>query len=352
MTVSEYRNLELGQRAWERWAEEHGQSWTGYGPMPDRPSEYEARMVVWYSAPNRYRVERAVVSGLTTEPYSRVLDGSDEWYYAPSTGVFKNPSGGAYIECDIMLDPRPLLSGLRFGEITSGERTGRAVVEAQGTLAHVERAPESLQELGLGADRYELAADAEHGVLVELRAVFESQEMFRLTATDVAFNDELDDALFRFDVPPDVQVIDADDIDPPEALSLEEAAKRASFTLLVPNRVPERADLHVSYQAPSAAPTMVERVYLMYAFSSAAHTLVIAQTDAADTPGEAAADWASERRDDCELRHRDHGTQREVEIERAGTRARISSDLELETLIELALSLEPAPTEPPGLLDA
>lgn len=351
LTISEYRNLDLSQRAWERWAAEQGQAWTG-GAMPaGRPPEYEARVRLWHSAPDRYRVERAVVSGPSAEPYTRVLDGSDEWYYAPSSGIYKNASGGTYVECGVLLDPRALLGAMRFAVVEPTERIGRSAIEARGTITASEHIPETLQELGVGADRYELAADTEHGVLLELRAVYEEAEMFRFTVAEAAFNDELDADLFRFEPPPDVPVVDADAIEPPVTLSLEEAASRASFTVLVPARAPARTQLHISYQAPQDLPRMVERVYLTYVFPSGAHSLVVVQASAAGAPREASADWASTSRAGQDLRHRDHGPQRDVELERAGTRVRISSDLELETLIELALSLEPAPSEPPRLVD-
>ena len=178
------------------------------------------------------------------------------------------------------------------------------------------------------------------------------EEMFALRVDAVELNGVMDEALFRFELPPDVPVVDADAIEPPETLPLARAIERASFELFLPRRVPAGADLHVSYQAPSEAPGLTERVYLGYVFPGGAHSLVISQTRASDEQHEPVDEWTSETREGRALHYRDHGSQREVELVRSHTRLRISSDLELETLIELALSLEPAPRETPGLVDA
>ena len=253
----------------------------------------------------------------------------------------------------MLFDPAPLISSLGFELAGHDTHIGRSLVRAHATLRDGgQQAPEVLQELGLGADQYELDVDEELGVLLRLSASIDGNPIFALTVEELSVDEDLPEELFRFEAPAGTEITDAADIQPPAGVTLEEAAAEASFTVVVPHRVPERASLHVSYQRGSARPRLVEQVYLVYAFVAGEHTLVISETAAGQSDEPAADGWIVMETDGVTVRHRDHGPQRDVEIERLGTRARISSDLDLALLVELALSLEPAPTEPPALRDA
>jgi len=208
-----------------------------------------------------------------------------------------------------------------------------------------------LQELGLGANHYELTVDTERGVLLRFAALLDEIIMFSLTVEEIVFDQNLDDGLFRFDVPPETPVVDASAVVAPVSLPLEEAAQRAQFLVHVPARAPEHTSLQVSFREGSVDPLVPEQVYLMYAFPNGAHSLLLTQAAAGQPLGDrSGTEWTVLMREGLALRHRDHGAHREIEVEREGTRIRIASDLELDTLVELARSLEPAPTEPPRLV--
>ena len=316
------------------------------------PSHYDALIKLWCAPSGRYRVERAVTAGPDAEPYTRVFDGVDEWYYAPSAGIFKNPSGSNLVEGGILLDPTPLITAFDFDEISQITQLDRDVTKARITLRDQNLLqPGLLQELGLGAGHYELSVDAERGVLLRFAAIIDDVTMFSLTVEEIAFDQNLDDGLFRFEVPPDTPVVDASAVVAPVSMPLEEAAQRAQFLVHVPARAPEHTSLQVSFQAASDGPAVPEQVYLMYAFPNGAHSLLLTQAATGQPIGDrTGTEWTVLVQDGLALRHRDHGAHREIEVERVGTRVRISSDLELETLVALASSLEPAPTEPPRLV--
>lgn len=353
-TIREHRQLELSHKAANKWAESHGHpGWSSQAPDADAgPSQYDALIKLWCAPSGRYRVERAVTAGPEAEPYTRLFDGVDEWYYAPSSGIFKNPSGIDSIEGGILLDPTPLLAAFDFDEISNDTQLDRDVKKARIKLRERNRLePGVLQELGLGADHYELTVDAERGVLLRFAALLDDVVMFSLTVEEIVFDQDLDDGLFQFDVPPETPVVDASAVIAPVPMSLEQAAQRAEFLVHVPARAPEHTSLQVSFQEGSVDPIVPEQIYLMYAFPNGAHSLLLTQAASGQPLGDrTGTEWTVLVHDGLALRHRDHGAHREIEVEREGTRVRIASDLELDTLVELARSLEPAPTEPPRLV--
>lgn len=99
------------------------------------------------------------------------------------------------------------------------------------------------------------------------------------------------------------------------------------------------------------ATTRPPTVQLAYWFEGARHQLSIGQSaDGRSTPEE--LPWEALEREGQALRFCDQYGQRLLALERYGTHVFVNSDLDRETLIEIALSLQPAPDEPPRLVDA
>jgi hypothetical protein len=90
-----------------------------------------------------------------------------------------------------------------------------------------------------GASELELVADAERGVLLRLEARVEGGPFLVIELVEVHFDEVFADDVFVFQPPPGEEVRPHGELPAmPEAMSLEEAARRAPFTVLAPRRLP------------------------------------------------------------------------------------------------------------------
>jgi hypothetical protein len=105
-----------------------------------------------------------------------------------------DPSVGSGIgeELQIMLNPVPLLSSLRFQPTGSSEVAGRPALSAIG----IPRPQDTLHgpafelhELGAGADFYELEVDRQLEVLPAVTAIRDKQPFHRITTLAAAFDE-------------------------------------------------------------------------------------------------------------------------------------------------------------------
>jgi len=129
-------------------------------------------------------------------------------------------------------------------------------------------------------------------------------------------------------------------------------ARRASFTVWAPPELAEGWRIHAVYMP--ARDRSPELVTLSYLHESGGGQFQLYET-AVDGPAELDG-FESVERGGIELAVRVPETRRApvptvVVLDRDGTRIQASSaDLEREALLDLALSLVPAPTEPPQIL--
>jgi hypothetical protein len=250
---------------------------------------------------------------------------------------------------DHLLDPSDIVAALvDLAVVGRGEVAGRPVrlVTADPRpLRFGERGP--FRGLAPGADRYLLSVDDERGVVLRLEAELHGDPYLITEITEIAFDEDLPEEIFAREPRA---------VDPPrpEGMSIEEAARRAPFTVLVPTRVPEDARLFVRLM-PAFGPRPL-LVTLSYAFAASLHHLQLTESAEADGRSDAAP-WVEEEHDGQLLWVLDSAggssgrSAIQVKLVRQGTEVRITSDLGLDLIRAVALSLVPAPTEPPTLPD-
>jgi hypothetical protein len=211
------------------------------GSDPRSPVETEQVLRIW-RAPHRARVERD-----DGEPSYGVRVGELWWDWRDSAGASTNEHDAegrmrSQIgrELEPLLDPTRLLGALRFEVIGGGQQAGRKTITVTAEPrwpsgdqhdAYFARLQFGLHALGSGADRYVFAVDAERGVLLYVEALRDGQPFQRTEATEIAFDEALDDQLFVFRAAP-AQVIRSasETFGQPERLSIIEAHQRTDFT--------------------------------------------------------------------------------------------------------------------------
>jgi hypothetical protein len=192
-------------------------------------------------------------------------------------------------------------------------------------------------------------------VVLRLEARFEGEPVRLLEVRQVTFDEPLDDERFRFAFPPGEVPRSAGEAYPSSNLTLEQAARTASFVVWSPGRLAPRWRAHVLHRPETARPRVPESVTMLFFDTESLHSFGIEQA------GEHLLAWRDDEartveRGGGELRliggDRLPGPPLEVQLERGGTHLRISSDnLDEAALVELAETLEPAPTRQPPVSD-
>jgi hypothetical protein len=350
-TIREWQHLERSARAFERHVDAasarggSGSFMVSYGFGAEQPPEAtEALIRLWVMPPAKVRMERT-----DAEAHTFVTDGEREWSYSPSTGAMVNPAGGSFIGFEHLTDPALVLGRVDLEPIGGTSVAGRAAIRVRAIRRRREwHEPSGLPEW---ADHHDFAVDAERGVLLRAASVFDGEEFQSNEVREIAFDESFPDGTFVFTPPPGEEIRDAETaFPPPQHVTIDEAARLAPFTVLLPRRLPEGAMMHLLYNPGSERVGAPVSVHVTYWFEGAGHSLSIGQTREPQLPEEVG--WETRRRDGTTFRVHDQYGQRHVVCERHGTHVMVTSDLDLETLIEIALSLEPAPTEPPRLVDA
>ncbi len=148
---------------------------TGYAPderQPQVPDESEDHWRLWMEYGGRTRSESSVGS----EPLTVVFDGPAWWELVTARGGMTN-SGDAnhrhgFGPAETLVDAAALLSALRLQFLGADTLLGRDVFRVRG-LPQARTSHQSdygLHQLGVGADDYMLAVDAERGVLLRTEA--------------------------------------------------------------------------------------------------------------------------------------------------------------------------------------
>jgi hypothetical protein len=158
------------------------------------PSESREPWLLWIEKPDLKRAEFVVGAELWT-----VVFRADQWWSrSPSRGTQTNDGRTNYGHSagpSVGLMKTDLLSrALHLEEVSRGTLLGREVIHLRGspqtitTADDFRRIGNALHPLGLGADEYLFAMDAEHGVLLrsEARAVGEPFRIIEMA--EIAFN--------------------------------------------------------------------------------------------------------------------------------------------------------------------
>jgi outer membrane lipoprotein-sorting protein len=320
------------------------------------PDLHEERARFWWQPPDRLREE--VESAAHGQTRTTVLNGALWWTYTPDWGATSNVdldeeeraqhSAGGGERFKPLLDPSGLLAVLDFTEIIdAADRVhvrARPRDDLEGHVSHFH-----LHVVG-GADEYELELDRETGIVCRIASFLDGRELAVTELTEVALDERFPEDTFVFTPPPGVEVL------PPEPArhrqyTLEEAAKAAPFPVFYIPELPEGDwRLHVNYSEARTRPPMPAHVWLIYHRADGLGTLSLAQRP----EGEGGFGWAGYGPPELETVERDgvsltivrsdpeRGSQNTVALQQDETAIQLQSqELDVDTLIRLAVSLEP-----------
>jgi hypothetical protein len=267
-----------------------------------------------------------------------------------------DPSVGSGVgqELEVMLNPTPLLSSLRFRVTGSSQVAGRATVTAHAVARPYDpRHGRSLglHQLGTGAHHYQLEVDQERGVLLAVTAIRDEQPFHKITAMAIRFDEPIAAETFQFN-PPEGEAIQANrDRHRRQHLTLTEAQQRAPFTVLMPDRVPASWQVHCTFVEASQRPPSPPQVSLSYRSDDGHESVSIDQMAAGDRASHhyenmvAGDDWHDATRDGATVKVRPAGWgQAQAYLEGEGTFVFLVSDnLTGDQLATIDAGLRPAP---------
>lgn len=236
------------------------------GSDDPEPPEREQTVRIWRHG-ERFREEH---HGGQRDGYFAVADGPLWWFWDERMGAMSNqddPSVGSGVgqELEVMLNPIPLLSSLRFHMTGSSQVAGRATVTAHATpRPHDARYGRSLElhTLGTGAHRYELEVDQQRGVLLAVTAIRNEQPFHKITTLAICFDEPIPAETFQFAPPEGEEIQPTRDRHRLQHVTLTEAQRRAPFTVLMPDRVPTTWQAHCTFFDASQRPPSPAQVSL------------------------------------------------------------------------------------------
>lgn len=199
--VREWRHFPRGRKAFSRVMARRGTASAEAELVDKAPEISETVSRLWVVKPGRIRLERLLERGPEPNVAVAVVDGERWWSYHPEGGFESSEEGGrSHAQTLVMrqlLDPWPLLGDLALETVGESSMAGRQAVLLRGTpTEHPNRT--TLIGLGQGADAYELAADAEFGVLLRTAATIDGEEFEVKELSEVVFDPEIPDGVFAF----------------------------------------------------------------------------------------------------------------------------------------------------------
>jgi outer membrane lipoprotein-sorting protein len=333
-----------------------GASITSYavGKARPEPAEYEETVRIW-RAGGRVRVE---YHGGERDGYYAVADGSLWWVWDERMGARSNrddPRVGGSIgdELQIMLNPIPLLSSLRFEPTGRSDVAGRPTITAHGTPRSQDPRHGGAfrhHELGTGADLYELEVDQQLGVLLAATAIRNGEPFHSITTLAIRFGQPIPDETFRFEPPAGEEIQPIHDEHRVESVTLVEAQQRAPFTVLMPDTVPANWQVRCRYVNASQRPPSPVEVGVIYTSVDGHESVSLSQsalTGASSYRRMGDGDnWEDVTRDGIPMKTRPaRWGQAQVELEMHGTFVHLMSDnLTRDQLLRIAARLRPAPS--------
>ena len=319
------------------------------------PPETEETVRIWRDG-QRFREE---LHGGHRDGYYGVADGPLWWFWDEHRGAMSNQDNpdaqsGVGQRLQLMLNPVPLLSSLRFRVTGTSQVAGRAAVTARA----IPRPHDSrrggfgfeLHELGIGAQHYQLEVDQDRGVLLAVTAFRDKQPFHKITTLAIRFDEPIEAETFQF-TPPDGEQIQLSQNHPrPQHITVTEAQQRASFTVFVPDHVPEGWQLRCMFIEASARPPSPAQVALSYRSMDGHQSISISQVAAADRASHFGSmindeDWQVVVHEGTSIKLSPaESPQAQANLERDGTLVFLTSNnLTCDQLAPIAVSLKPAP---------
>lgn len=187
-----------------------------------------------------------------------------------------------------------------------------------------------------------LAVDRQSGVVLRAESRLDGRTFDIREVTRIVLDQPLTEGLFRF-VAPDGSPVrsPSENLGRPEPVSIEEAARRASFTVLVPARLPQGWTIEVSYLPARSRPPVAEAVVMVVQGGRM-------QIHQAAEPIPDGLEWSELRRDGRCILVGEHGG---VKADVDGTHVRVTGNVDREALVETVAGLRPAPTGLPPFTD-
>jgi hypothetical protein len=318
--------------------------------------ETEETVRIWRDG-QRFREE---LHGGRQDGYYGVADGPLWWFWDEHRGAMSNqdnPSAksGVGQRLQIMLNPIPLLSSLRFRVAGNSQVAGRAAVTAHATpRPHDPRRGglnHEVHELGIGAQHYQLEVDQERGVLLAVTAIRDEQPFHKITTLAIRFDEPIEAQTFQFKPPDGEQIQLTQDRPRPQRITVTEAQQRAPFTVLIPDHLPAGWQVHCVFIEGSARPPSPAQVSLSYRSEDGHQSTSIWQMAAADRASHFGnmindENWQEVDRDGTSVRVAPaQWPQAQAHLERNGTSVTLTSNnLTSDQLVIIAAGLKPAPT--------
>jgi hypothetical protein len=320
------------------------------------PRETEETVRIWRDG-QRFREE---LHGGRQDGYYGVADGPLWWLWDEHRGAMSNqdnPSAqsGVGQRLQIMLNPIPLLSSLRFRVAGNSQVAGRAAVTAHATpRPHDPRRSglhQGVHELGIGAQHYQLEVDQERGVLLAVTALRDEQPFHKITTLAIRFDEPIEAQTFQFKPPDGEQIQLTQDRRRPQRITVTEAQQRAPFTVLIPDQLPAGWQVHCVFIEGNARPPSPAQVSLSYRSEDGHESTSIWQMAAADRASHFGnminhENWQEVDRDGTSVRVAPaQWPQAQAHLERNGTSITLTSNnLTSDQLVTIAAGLKPAPT--------
>jgi hypothetical protein len=358
------RHYEAFQRQYGDHALEIGLVSTGEGSDEPIPVETEDRARIWLARPDRLREELTSGHGDRATVSTLVHVGATWWSYNPGSGAMTNDGDpgsqhGSRLQ-RALVDPAELLPWRELEIAGPAVHAGRPVIRVTSRPSPRDTFLPDVRGIS-GEWPEEYLVDAERGILLRIATFIDGEPFAVAEFTSVAFDEEIDEELFRFVLPPGEELRNArDGIDSDlGVMPLHEAAQAAPFGVYVPASVPDDWHMRVHFIVANERHGWPAGVSIHYVDAMSRVNVSVNEHDAGDgglpetaPNGDA---WRVEGLANGELRlwepsDMERGMPRIGVIEIGGTRVQISTgDLGLEAIAELAAGLVPAPEEPPAV---
>jgi outer membrane lipoprotein-sorting protein len=328
-----------------------GQYMVGFGSLgaPALPDEMVMTSRVWVEG-RKYRAETEQQGHASVT----VSDGERIWHWSPGTGALVHDAGNSSSGWEAILDPRGTLAVGDLESVGRREVIGRTALVVHGRLDDGEPL-RPFDGIPFGATDFELLVDAERGVVLRAEARLDGRPFQVREVLEITFDEPLPEETFVYEPPPGEAVRTHEEAFRIEHITLDEAARQATFGLWVPPELAEGWRIHVIYVPAREQPPMPETVNIVCHHERGAHQFQLQEAAA----GESVDLEGFERieRDGVEVgvfvpENRRAPLPTLVRLRRADTQIQVSSaELDRDGLLDLALSLVPAPTESPRVLE-
>jgi hypothetical protein len=364
-------NVRISQQAHERWEHELREAGdsvgTSYAMVVGEGPPWSGRTTMrsWSGSGATRRIacaRRRKTLAPERHEHVTVRDGGRWWTYSPDWGAVSNVGAGEEAErmsagggelWAPLLNPSVWIPALDFEVRGEAEAIGRQTLRVLAMGRELYGGDPFLfrTQLAVGADEYQLWVDRERGVVLRAAALLDGEEFWISEFEELAFDEQLPPETFVFEPPPGEE-IRGPDMGMHEDVTIEEAARRASFPVFYVPELPEgRWDLDVMYVPARERPPMKESVHLAYHRVDATHHLTVAERPAEERE----PDWVADgppgvqveviERDGVSFTvyrpERRHGIPLTVVFDRDETAIQLSStNLGEEILLKLAASME------------